>query len=97
MKVVASVRSRSAITVLSDSNTFSMVHLLQGIFDDASLPLLREANTFGLLKQENDNGTYPFAHDIVQKVMYDLIPAFEREQFHLEIGRRMRNTSRRKS
>jgi predicted ATPase len=67
------------------------VHLLQHIFDDATLPLLREATAFGLLKQDSANETYSFAHDIVQQVVYDLIPTSEREQFHLEIGRRMRN------
>jgi predicted ATPase len=71
------------------------VDVLQYVYGDMTAPLLQQAAALELLTK-NDQvvaDIYSFAHDIIHQVVYDMIPDQEREQFHLEIGRRIWNAT----
>jgi predicted ATPase len=68
------------------------VHLLQCIFGDDIVHLLREAAALELLTKDCFTEEYSFSHDLIQQVVYErMIPKDDRSQLHLEIGRRMRS------
>ena len=51
--------------------------------------ILEQAAGEGFLVQKR--GSYGFAHDGIQRAVYDCIPEGERDVFHLSIGRRLWN------
>lgn len=80
------------LKVASCCGTHVPVHLLRCIFADLVCPLLQQASQLGLLLKDHENEIYAFPHDSIQQAAYGMIPLHERQQFHLEIGRRMWNT-----
>lgn len=50
---------------------------------------LSVAEDMGLVTRPDANGTWRFVHDQIQQSAYSLIPEYEREQVHLQIGRKL--------
>ena len=51
--------------------------------------LLAHAADHGILGFDRTNGRYVFEHDSMQSAAYNLIPASDKELFHVEVGRRL--------
>jgi predicted ATPase len=81
------------LKVASSCGSQVPTELLRYIFGEATVSLLQEACALELiliLQRDSDGKEiYSFSHDLIQQSVYALIPKNEREQFHLEIGRRM--------
>jgi predicted ATPase len=86
-----STELRQFLKVASCCGSYVPLHLLQCVFGEMTVPLLHETSALDLLNQDHVTETCTFPHDIIQQVVYNMIPEDERGQFHLEIGRRMWN------
>ena len=90
MSVAAGIRNRFGLGLLAETSNYSLTQIARMLWPALDrgflIPLSHDYQLAQFDDEVADRTTYKFAHDRVQQASYELMPADERANMHLEIG-----------